>query len=43
MTKNNILEMVNKDGKLLALFSGLLLDGILLIALVVFTGMNFAF
>ena len=41
MTKNRIVELVNKDGKLLALFSGLLLDGILLIALIVFIGMYF--
>ncbi len=43
MTKNRIVELVNKDGKLLALFSGLLLDGILLIALIVFIGMYFVF
>ena len=28
MTKNKMIEMVNKDGKLLALFTGLLLDGL---------------
>jgi hypothetical protein len=43
MTKNKMVELVNKDGKLLALFSGLLLDGILLIALVVYIGVRFAF
>ena len=43
MMKNRIVELVNKDGKLLALFSGLLLDGILLIALIVFIGMYFVF
>ncbi len=43
MTKNKIIELVNKDGKLLALFSGLLLDGILLIALVLYVGTRFAF
>ena len=43
MTKNKMVELVNKDGKLLALFSGLLLDGVLLIALVVYIGLRFAF
>jgi hypothetical protein len=38
-----MVDLVNKDGKLLALFSGLLLDGILLIALVVYIGVRFAF
>jgi hypothetical protein len=35
MTKNKMIELVNKDGKLMALFTGLLLDGVLLVALVV--------
>jgi len=43
MTKNKMAEMINKDGKSLALFTGMLLDGILLITLVVYAGMNFAF
>jgi len=43
MTKNKMVELINKDGKLLAIFSGLLLDGILLITLVVYAGMRFAF
>jgi len=43
MTKNKMVDMINKDGKLLAIFSGLLLDGILLITLVVYVGMRFAF
>ena len=41
MTKNKMIEMVNKDGKLLALFTGLLLDGLLLVALVVYLGTRF--
>jgi hypothetical protein len=36
-------ELINKDGKLLALFTGLLLDGVLLITLVIYAGMRFAF
>jgi hypothetical protein len=36
MTTNKMVELVNKDGKLLALFSGILLDGILLIGLVIY-------
>ena len=43
MTKNKMAELINKDGRLLALFTGMLLDGILLIALVVYAGMRFAF
>jgi len=43
MTKNKMAEMINKDGKSLALFTGMLLDGILLITLVVYAGINFAF
>ena len=42
MTKNKMLELVNKDGKLMALFTGLLLDGVLLITLVVYIGTHFA-
>jgi len=42
MTKNKMIELVNKDGKLLALFTGLLLDGVLLITLVVYIGTHFA-
>ncbi len=41
MTKNKMIELVNKDGKLLALFTGLLLDGVLLITLVVYVGFRF--
>ena len=43
MTKYKMAEMINKDGKSFALFTGMLLDGILLITLVVYTGMGFAF
>ena len=42
MTKKMV-EMINKDGKTLALFSGMLLDGVLLITLVVYAGIRFAF
>ncbi len=42
MTKNRMIELVNKDEKLLALFTGLLLDGVLLITLVVYIGTHFA-
>ncbi len=42
MTKNKMIELVNKDGKLMALFTGLLLDGVLLITLVVYIGTHFA-
>jgi len=41
MTRNRMIELVNKDGKLLALFTGLLLDGVLLITLVVYLGTRF--
>ena len=41
MTKNKIVELVNKDGKLLAIFTGLVLDSVLLIALVVYLGIRF--
>ena len=41
MTKNKMVEMINKDGKSLALFTGMLLDGILLITLVVYAGISF--
>ena len=43
MTKNKMVELVNRDGKLLALFTGMLLDSVLLIALVVYIGIRFAF
>ena len=42
MTKNKMIEMVNKDGKLLALFTGLLLDCVILIALVIYLGVQFS-
>ena len=42
MTNNKMIELVNKDGKLLALFTGLLLDGVILITLVVYIGTHFA-
>ena len=41
MTRNKMIELVNKDGKLMAIFTGLLLDGVLLIALVVYLGTRF--
>jgi len=41
MTKNKMIELVNKDGKLMAIFTGLLLDGVLLVALVVYLGTRF--
>jgi hypothetical protein len=40
MTKNKMMELVNKDEKLLLLFGGLLLDGILLIALIIYVGIK---
>ena len=40
MTTNKMVELINRDEKLLALFSGLLLDGILLIGLVIYTGVR---
>ena len=43
MTKNKMVELINKDGKLLALFTGMLLNGILLITLLVYAGIRFAF
>jgi hypothetical protein len=43
MTKNKMVEMINRDGKTLALFTGMLLDGVLLITLVVYAGIRFAF
>jgi len=43
MTKNKMAELINKDGKLLALFTGMLLNGILLITLLVYAGIRFAF
>jgi len=43
MTKNKMVEMINKDGKSLALFTGMLLDCVLLITLVVYVGTIFAF
>ena len=41
MTKDKMVELVNKDGKLLAIFTGLVLDSVLLIALVVYLGIRF--
>jgi hypothetical protein len=41
MMKNKMIELVNKDGKLMAIFTGLLLDGVLLIVLVVYLGTHF--
>lgn len=41
MTVNNMVELVNKDGKLLALFGGMLLDGIILIGLIVYIAVRF--
>ncbi len=41
MTKIKVLSLINKDSRLLALFSGMLIDGILLIALVVYIGTCF--
>jgi hypothetical protein len=41
MTKNKMIELVNKDGKLMALFTALLLDGVLLITLAVYLGTHF--
>jgi len=43
MTRSKMAELINKDGKLLALFTGMLLDGVLLITLVVYAGTLFAF
>ena len=36
MLKNKTVETVNKDGKMLALFGGILIDGIVLIGLIVY-------
>ena len=41
MMNNEILELVNKDSVLLALFSGLLIDGILIIALIFYISILF--
>jgi len=41
MIANTVLELVNKDSKLLALFSGMLIIGILLIALIVYISTSF--
>ena len=43
MTRSKMAELINKDGKLLAIFTGMLLDGVLLITLVVYAGTLFAF
>ncbi|MCX6005647.1 MAG: hypothetical protein NTZ34_00055 [Chloroflexi bacterium] len=40
MTMNKMLGLVNKDERLLALLSGMLLDGIILIGLIVYIGMK---
>ena len=42
MMNNKMIELVNKDSKLMAIFTGLLLDGVLLIALVVYLGTHFS-
>jgi hypothetical protein len=41
MTKIKLFDLINKDSRLLALFSGMLIDGILLIALIVYIGTRF--
>ena len=41
MMKIKMVDLVNKDEKLLALFGGMLLDGILLIGLIVYISMRF--
>jgi hypothetical protein len=41
MMNNKILEIVDHDNILLALFSGMLLDGILLVALLVYIWSRF--
>jgi hypothetical protein len=40
MTMNKMMGLVNKDDKLLALLSGMLLDGIILIGLIVYIWMR---
>ena len=40
MMMNKMMQLVNKDDKLLALLSGILLDGIILIGLIVYVGMK---
>jgi hypothetical protein len=40
MTMNTMMGLVNKDDKLLALLSGMLLDGIILIGLIVYIWMR---
>ena len=42
MTVNKVMTMVNKDGRLLAIFSGMLIDVMLLISLVIYIGMKLA-
>jgi hypothetical protein len=41
MAKNVVVELVNRDGKLVALFSGILLVGMLLIGLIVHISIQF--
>ena len=41
MEKNNVVELVNRDGKLLALFGSILFVGILLIGLIVYISIRF--
>jgi hypothetical protein len=41
MAKNVVVELVNRDRKLMALFAGVLLVGILLIGLIVYISIKF--
>jgi hypothetical protein len=40
MLRNKTIETVNKDGKLLALFCGILIDGMVLIGLIVYSALT---
>jgi hypothetical protein len=42
MIKNRNMETVNKDGKLLALFGGMLIDGLVIISLIVYVAIRLA-
>ena len=41
MAKNNVVELVNRDGKLLALFGSILFVGTLLVGLIVYISIRF--
>jgi hypothetical protein len=43
MTYNKVIKLMDKDNRLLILLGSMLVDGILLIGLIVYAGMQFAF